>query len=520
VSDLGDPGEVTGVDDTPAVAAATPSQAARLLQLARHSLVYGLGSVASKVAAVILLPLYTAYLRPADFGRVELVMSAVAAGAIVTQLGLVNSFFRFWFDDEADAARRRTFRVTLVTLLCTGTAGALVVVAVAEPIGRALLGTTTSAGTHLVRIGALGIWVQTIYQLFAALFRVQQRPVAFSVATLVNLLVTVALTVTLVVGMHLHATGLLLGNFLGSIVVLCGLVVVQRRWVFGRTAGEGTSRTLLRRLLDFGLPMVPAAAAIWAVTLMNRPVLSAMAGAAAVGLFAIGFKLAQSGMQLVQAFQLSWPAFAHSIKDDQDARRTYASVLSAYAITMGTAVLAIGLLAPWLVRWLTQPAYYGAVPTVLPLTAGAALYGGFFIASIGTARAKKTRSNWIVTMVAAGVELGLLLLLVPRYDVVGAAWSVFVAYLVMFALMLRQSHRHFPGRWQWRRLGGAVGSVALLAGVGTLAVPEQGVGALAIRIALLALVVPLMVLLGAVRPGEVRAVRRRLTPKRRASAAR
>ena len=65
-------------------------------------------------------------------------------------------------------------------------------------------------------------------------------------------------------------------------------------------------------------------------------------------------------MLLVQAFQLSWPAFAHSIRDDDEARRTYAWVLTLYAGGMSWAVVVLGLAAPWLVRLLTAPAFYEA----------------------------------------------------------------------------------------------------------------------------------------------------------------
>lgn len=507
----------SAVDATAAAAAAatatassTPSAGGRLAQLGRQSLVYGLGSIVTRVAGLILLPLYTHYLAPVEYGRVDLVMTGIAAATIVTQLGLVAAFFRFWFDDDADEARRRIFRTTLHALLVSGLVGTLLAVVFARPIAAGLLGDTSHQSVQLVQIGALGVFVQTVYAQFAALFRVQQRPIAFSLATLLNLLVTVSLTVTLVVGVGMRARGMLLGNYLGSIVILVGLVIVQRRWVFGTTSGEGSTFALLKRLLDFGIPMVPAAAALWAVTLINRPILSAIEGAAAVGLLAIGMKLSQAVSLMVQAFQLSWPAFAHSIRDDEEARRTYANVLSAYVVVMGMAVLAIGLLAPWLVAWLTQPRYAGAVPTVLPLTAGAALYGGFFIASIGTARAKKTRSNWVVSLIAAGVELGLLELLVPRYGVAGAAWSVFAAYLVMFALMLRQSHRHFPVSWHWVRLGGASAAVVVLATIAGLLVPDHGLAPLAVRLGLLAVFLPMLVVVRAVRVAELRAIVRRL----------
>ena len=43
-----------------------------LRRLGKHSVIYGLGGLVSRILAVLLLPLYTSYLPPGSFGRVEI----------------------------------------------------------------------------------------------------------------------------------------------------------------------------------------------------------------------------------------------------------------------------------------------------------------------------------------------------------------------------------------------------------------------------------------------------------------
>lgn len=461
------------------MAADAEDKSGKLTTLAKQSLIYGLGSVASKVAAIIMLPLYTHYLSRGDYGSVELILSLVAASAIVTQLGLVNSFFRFWFDDDSTEARRRVFQSTFWTLIGTSTIVAGACALLSTQLAQLIFGSTKHS--TMILIAAVGIWMQTNYQLMAALFRVQQRPMAFSIATLLNLAVTVAITVGLVVYADMRATGLLIGNFAGSLVVYAGILFMQREWLGFSLNYE----KLLRPMLRFGLPMVPAGAALWGVTLLNRPVIKSMEGLAALGVFAVAFKLAQGVMLMVQAFQLSWPAFAHSIAEDEAARRTYARVLVMYTAVMTWAVIALGLLAPWIVRTFTNPRFEDAIPEVLPLAAGAALYGGFFIASIGVARVKKTQSNWVVSALAALIEVGLLLLLVPRFGIEGAAWSVFGAYLSMFAMMMYQSQRHFHVPYPWLRVLHPIALGAAAVVISEFLIPTHGLNGFTLRTALL-----------------------------------
>ena len=70
----------------------------RLRQLVGQSAVYGLGGLISRVLAVVLLPLYTAYLDPEDLGAVGVLIALNAVLVTVLRGGISSAFFRFWFD--------------------------------------------------------------------------------------------------------------------------------------------------------------------------------------------------------------------------------------------------------------------------------------------------------------------------------------------------------------------------------------------------------------------------------------
>ncbi len=95
------------------------SVARNLARIGRQSAIYGAGSIAATLLGIVLLPLYTRQLTPAQFGDAELALRIVLAVAIVARLGLVNAFFRFFFDHDDLAHRRRTFRTAFWTLQAT-----------------------------------------------------------------------------------------------------------------------------------------------------------------------------------------------------------------------------------------------------------------------------------------------------------------------------------------------------------------------------------------------------------------
>src|ERR671930_952900 len=77
----------------------------QIKRLAKHSLIYGLGGLVSRILAVLLLPLYTRYLSPSDYGKVETLIAFTTVLGILLAMGITSAFFRFYFD-SADAEHR------------------------------------------------------------------------------------------------------------------------------------------------------------------------------------------------------------------------------------------------------------------------------------------------------------------------------------------------------------------------------------------------------------------------------
>ncbi len=457
------------------------SVARNLARIGQQSAIYGAGSIAATLLGIVLLPLYTRELTPAQFGDAELALRVILAIAIVARLGLVNAFFRFFFDFDDPARRRRVFQTAFWTLQGTTLLWAAITALTANSIGPAVF-TTPDSGGDLLLLVSFGVYVTVNYELTSALFRVQERAVAYSVRTVINLIATAGFSYLFLVVLDLGPVGLLLGTYVGQLLVYLGVLVEQRAWL-----GFGIDRPLLRQMLKFGLPLMPAGAAMWAVTLINRPIVLAVSTPETLGILGAAFRIGTGVLLLVNAFQLAWPAFAYSIKSDDEARRTYAAVMGLYLAFMGWAAVTLALVAPWFLRLLTTEPYWGAAAAITPIALAAPLYGGYFIAAIGVGRKKANQFNWVVVGIAALIEVGALLILVPRYGVAGAGWSLVIAYGAMFGLMLWREHRVFPVPYRWGRIA-RVPIVLAAALAVSLAIPDSGAVPLALRIAVAALI--------------------------------
>ena len=330
------------------------------------------------------------------------------------------------------------------------------------------------------------------YEQLTALFRVEERSGLFVAASLANIAVTVAATLVLVVSYDQGALGVIVGNFLGTLVVYLALLGYRRAQL-----GLQLSRPLLREMNRFGIPLVPSALALIALNFGDRFFLNELVGTAEVGRYELGVRIASAMVLLITAFRMAWPAFAYSIEDDDEAKRTYAFVLTYFVAAASWLALALGLLSPWLVRLLATPEYYEGGRVVALLAFGGVAFAGYIVMAIGVGRAKRTQFNWVITGAAAAISVVLNLLLVPRYELIGSGIAAASAYTAMFLGMCWYAQRVFPTPYQWRRVATAAGGAVALTVLGKLLdVP------LAAAIALIAAYPLVLLLLGFALPAE------------------
>ena len=455
---------------------------ARLRTLASQSAIYGIGPVIARFAGLLLLPIYTRHLGTSEVGRVGQVVALVAVGATIAQLGLVNALFRFAAEREGDAR----FAVARTAIALCGAAG--IVLAGAAALATPLVAPVFLGDGHdgLWLVACFGLLVSLLYEPCAGLYRVEQRPQRFLAVTVVNVVVTVVVSVIWIIHYHGGALGLIAGSYTGTLVAL-GVVLWDRRHaLFG-----SIDRELVGPLLRFGLPFMPSRVALWALNLSNRLLVAWLATSALAGVFVVAANAASAIALLVTAFQLAWPPFAYGIKDDDEARVVYRSVLTVWLLAALAAVLPLALDRDWLIAVLAGEKYRGGADAMALSALGLAFYGAYYVVGVAVGRAKRTQLNWVVTGIAAVTNVVLCIVLIPEYGAKGAGAASAIAYLLMAVLMVLRGSRVFPVRYDWPRLGALCALAAGLFVLGDVALPARGTSGVAGRLVISLLFIPL-----------------------------
>jgi O-antigen/teichoic acid export membrane protein len=468
-----------------------------LRRLLSESAIYGLGAAASQVVGIVLIPIYARELGPSDYGVLALMNTTISLSAMVAGFALAQAFFREYLAEATtDAARRRLVAVSLTLRLLLSIAAAVILLGLAAPLGAAIVG--DEDGTGLLALVALIVLLDTINVIPLSYLRAERRPRMYVLIALIRAVLGSVFIVILVVWAGLGVHGALIGSAAAAAMTTAaglGMLAVNRRL---HLAWDGP---LARALLVYAAPLVPAAAAGWALSFSDRYLLLGLAGRDAVGVYAAGYSIGLVINVLVaQPFSLMWAPVKWEIyRDDPAAPTSFARILTAYVVAAGFAALVVSALATDVVRWLLTPAFVDA-RYVVPFTAFAyVLYGAYTLTATGLSVMARTVQIALTVGGAAAANVALNLVLIPAFGIVGAAVATLVSYGLLALGSAIASDRAYPIAWQWSRV-----LLALALGIGLAVAAVIGPDHVLWRLACIAAYPPAVLGLRIVTLGEAR----------------
>ncbi|MCC6350606.1 MAG: oligosaccharide flippase family protein [Candidatus Eisenbacteria bacterium] len=444
-----------------------------LARLSGDSLVYGFGQVSGKAVNLLLVPVLTRVLLPQQYGVSDLVISYSASALLVLVFGMDGALARFFYEQDGRASRVRMVSSSFLFRIVSGGAVALALAAFATPLAERVLGGVVYA--KYLRIGAATLPF-TLLALFANdVLRVTFQPWKFIALNVTQTLLVGGLTLWLVLAKDLGVAGVLYGKLFGdAAAALAGLVLCRHslRPVF--------DRALLRRMLSYGLPLVPVSLAYAVIGFVDRETLQRTASLDAVGVYAVAMKFFAVITLGVSAFNLAFGPFAYAKANEADAPKLYARVLALYVGLASLGALVTGLFAPLIVSLLATKDYASAARPAMWLAFAAVAQGAYSVAALGINLSLRTPLLGGAAGAAALVAIGANQALVPRLGAEGAAIATFLAHATSTVLVYLIAQRVRPMPYRGARLG-VLFAAALLAGLAAVRWAPPGPAGVALK---------------------------------------
>lgn len=414
-----------------------------MARVGRHAGIYALGVILTRGISVLMLPVYTRYLSPADYGVLELISMTLNLISIIAGAKIAMGIFRYYHKAESDAERDAVVSTALIGLAVSYGLVGLAAAAAAVPLSQLVFGSSDLA--PLIRIAAASLAFDSLTIVPLAYLRVRERPLLFLAASIGRLLIGLGMNMIFLVWLGMGVRGVLLSTLIANITVggILAIYVI-------RHTGLGLSRAATRNLLRFGIPLVGTQLAAFVCMFGDRYFLQATVSTSAVGLYALafnfGFLLAMIGYA---PFEMVWEPMRFAVAKRPDRDQVYSRVFRYVAALMLSLAAAFALFATDVLRVMTGPAFHSAAALVPPILLIFILQAWTNLHDIGIQVRERTEYITLANWIAAGLALVGYAILVPRYAGFGAAFSTAIAFAVRFAIVYRISQRLLPIRYEW-----------------------------------------------------------------------
>jgi O-antigen/teichoic acid export membrane protein len=210
---------------------------------------------------------------------------------------------------------------------------------------------------------------------------------------------------------------------------------------------------LLKDLLSFGLPFVPGGLLMFIVNNGDRYLLNYYASSTDVGIYALGYKLAMAiPLLTVTPFMKVWLPFMLDVSQKSHAERVYSKTQTYLMVIMFTVCLPVAVFSREIVTLLGGNAFKEAYTVIPVVLLSYILWCSTFVSETGIYLKKKTIYKPIIFLVGAIINIGLNVLLIPRFGFMGAAWATLGAFGAIAVSTFFVGRKFFLIRMEFGRL--------------------------------------------------------------------
>jgi len=419
-------------------------------RLARGTLIYGMGGILSRFIGFLMLPVFTSYLTPAEFGISSMLGFIGFFLTPVFSLGLGAAMGICYFEGD-DRWRKETTIWTVFTVLGISVSVLAILGCVfAQEIS--LLAFQTPQYHYLVTLSVLSTCLNILSVPFLLYFQFEDKAKTFVALATLSTLIGIGLSVLMVVALGRGIQGLIESVLIGqaaTLLVFLFPIISVVRYRF--------SRTLAYEILKLGVPLIPSFAFLFVIQQGNKYLLQCFQGLDTVGIYTIGFNLGLVMNLIVSGFTSAWtPYFMSFIDKREEARILFGRVLTYYALAFGGLSLLFYITARPVVMIMTKTAFHEAYKVVGLSATAQFLTGVFSIFLPAIYFAKEVRYVTLIQGVSALLAVGFNLILIPSLGMIGSAVALMLGLLVMSVLQqtwnFKRKRCYLNVQYEWDRI--------------------------------------------------------------------
>lgn len=401
----------------------------KIKQLTKDTAIYGVSTMVARFLNFILVPFYTNIFPPSEYGIIANIYVFIAILNVVYVFGMDAAYLKFASDKSIDDLKDN-FSTPYLSVAAAGLIISAVIILLNQNINRFL--DVPEIYFYLLYYAAAILFIDALCVIPFIKLRLEHKAKKFALFKIINIVTNVFFNLLFVLYFRWGIEAILVSNVIASLLTLIILfpdIFINLKRVI--------NFSLLKRLLKFGIPYLPAGLGVMFIQGIDRPILSKMTDLETVGIYNANYKLGIFMMLFVTMFQFAWQPFFLQQAEEKDAKKIFSKVLTYFTFAASLILVVVSLF----IEDIAQIKVYGISLIgseywsglgIVPIILFGYLFNGLYVVfSAGIYIEAKSIYVPLITGLGALVNIAANVLLIPPMGIMGAAFATLASYIVM-----------------------------------------------------------------------------------------
>lgn len=387
--------------------------------LLKNTFIITIGKICTQLITFFLLPLYTSVLSTSEFGLVDLLNILVMLLIPIVTFQVEQAVFRFLIDCRDNDVKKN--------------------IIISSSIFSVLFQCFIFSIFYIIfsvffdNDYKIYLFINVIAYIFASLLLQIARGIGdnklYSLGSFISAFFTIIFNVIFLLIFKLGAVGMLLGTFIGQVVLI--IFIVCKLNIFNILINDKLDKKIVLDLWKYSFPLIPNALSWWVFNASDRVIVSGILGISMNGILAAASKFSAVYITVYNIFSMSWTESV-SVNINDDDIENYFNKIFDFVIRIFIC-LAIGIAAfmPFVYPLLINDSYsygYNLVPILI--------YASFFNVIVGMESSlyiakKKTKQVASTSIISAVLNIIIHLILINYIGLYAAVTSTFCSFFIM-----------------------------------------------------------------------------------------
>ena len=410
----------------------------------QNSAIYAIATVLTRGISILLVPIYTRYITPAEYGVIDYFMILASIINLTIALEISQAVARYFQDatndEEKSSYVSTAFLFTLIVYLLYFVISFLF----ASPLANLFLDDSTMTSLFIIASGAIA--TNGVFYFVQNQLKFGIRPKATAIVSIINVLVLscVAIYLLVVVGMKVESIFIaqIIANIVSSIIAI---------YLSRKNYAVMFMYSKFKEMISFSYPLVFSGVAVFVASMVDRMAIKDLLGLEELGIYGIAYRFASIAGLVMVGFQSSLIPLVYKHYKEPNTPSDISKIFNVFCIFALFVVAGSILFSKEMIVLFTTEAFYSSA-NLIALLVLVVFFSNMYIFAPGIGIAKKTKLTAMITITSAILNTILNYTLIPIFGVSGASYATLISAISAFLLYTVLAYKYYPIPYKTKEL--------------------------------------------------------------------